>query len=104
MISWATGAGGIRPQNLQAVGGALLLPVTTAALAAAIFAVDTITDLEIEKDMPVSWCPKIQANVATDNCGPSSNPPVRNPNFHNSPMVVFGDNRPASAAPPGTGY
>ena len=47
VISWATGAGGIRSQNLQAMGGALLLPVTTAALAAAIFAADTITDLEI---------------------------------------------------------
>lgn len=47
VISWATGVGGIRPQNLQAMGGALLLPVTTAALAVAIFAADTITDLEI---------------------------------------------------------
>jgi signal transduction histidine kinase len=47
VISWAAGTIGIRSQNLQAAGKTLLLPLTTAALAAAIFAADTVTDLEI---------------------------------------------------------
>jgi C4-dicarboxylate-specific signal transduction histidine kinase len=37
----------VRSQNLRAMGSALLLPITTAALAAGIFVADTITDLEI---------------------------------------------------------
>jgi signal transduction histidine kinase len=47
VISWAAGTIGIRSQNLQARGKTLLLPLTTAAFAAAIFAADTVTDLEI---------------------------------------------------------
>jgi hypothetical protein len=47
----------------------------------------------IEKDTPVSWCPKTQANDATYNCGPSNHPRERNPNFHNSLVVVFRENQ-----------
>jgi signal transduction histidine kinase len=44
------------------MGGALLLPVTTAALAAAIFAADTITDLEIA--VPVFYTAIILLSVS----------------------------------------
>lgn len=37
----------MRSQNLRAMGKALLLPITTAALTAGIFVADTITDLEV---------------------------------------------------------
>jgi signal transduction histidine kinase len=47
VVSWAAGTSDIKSQDLQATGKSLLLPLTTAALAAAIFAADTITDLEI---------------------------------------------------------
>jgi signal transduction histidine kinase len=45
VVRWATGTSGMRLQ--QAAGRTLLLPITTVALAAGIFAVDTITDSEI---------------------------------------------------------
>ena len=44
------------------MGGALLLPVTTAALTAAIFAADTITDLEIA--VPVFYTAIILLSVS----------------------------------------
>ena len=62
VISWAMGAGGIRSQNLKTMGEALLLPLTTAALAAAIFAADTITDLEIA--VPVFYTAIILLSVS----------------------------------------
>jgi len=62
VTGWATGARGIRSQNLQAMGGALFLPLTTAALAAAIFAADTITDLEIA--VPVFYTAIILLSVS----------------------------------------
>jgi len=47
VVSWAAGTNSVGPQNLQAMGKTLFFPVTTAVLAAAIFAIDTITDLDI---------------------------------------------------------
>src|SRR5262249_52018047 len=52
----------ISSQNLQAMGGTLFLPVTTVALALTVFAVDTITDLEIA--IPVFYTAIILLSVS----------------------------------------
>jgi hypothetical protein len=62
VAGWTTGAGGIGSQNLQAMGGALFLPLTTAALAAAIFAVDT---LQIWKSQFPSFTPQLSSSQLT---------------------------------------